>query len=106
MRPRLLATCLVLVGLRAGPVPAGRAADDKDVVGAWKLKFEPGDGTTHEADVVVTQEKAGLKAAYTEGARKVTAKNVQYKDGVFKFTIDTAFEGAASSSTFEGKVKG
>ena len=95
---------VVIVALTAGAVPAVRAVDDKDVVGAWKIKFEPGDATTHEADVVVTADKAGLKAVYTEGARKVTAKDVQYKDGVFRFTIDTAFEGAASTSTFEGKV--
>jgi hypothetical protein len=97
---------VVLAGLSAASAPAARAADDKDVVGAWTLKFEPGDGTTHQADVTVTQDKAGLKAVYTEGARKVTAKDVSYKDGVFRFTIDTAFEGAASSSTFAGKLTG
>jgi hypothetical protein len=97
---------VLVVGLSAGSAPAGRAADDKDVVGTWKLKFEPGDGTTHEADVAVARDKAGLTAAYTEGKRKVAAKDVGYKDGVLRFTIDTAFEGAASSTTFEGKVKG
>lgn len=106
MHCRLSPWLVVLVVLTAGSVPAGRAADDKDVVGTWKIKFEPGDGVTHEADVAVTSDKAGLKAVYTEGTRKVTAKNVQYKDGAFKFTIDTAFEGAGSSSTFEGKVAG
>jgi hypothetical protein len=103
---RLVPWLVVLAGLSVVSAPGGRAADDKDVVGTWKLKFEPGDATTHEADVTVNRDKAGLKAVYTEGARKVTAKDVSYKDGVFRFTIDTPFDGAASSSTFSGKVKG
>ncbi len=107
MRCRGLATwVVVLAAVSAGPAPPGRAADDADVVGTWKLKFEPGDGTTHEADLAVTKEATGLKAAYTEGSRKETAKDVSYKDGVLRFTIEARYEGAAASTTFAGKVKG
>ncbi len=83
-----------------------RAAGEKDVVGTWKLKYDPGNGETREPDLTVTKEGAGYKVVLADHDRKLTAKNVQLKDGKLHFKIDTEHEGEKVSLTYEAKVKG
>src|SRR5690242_6499455 len=86
----------VLVAAASLIALTARAVDEKDkpdVVGTWKLKYDPGNGETHEPDLTVTKEGKGYEVMYTDRDRKLTAKEVRFKDGKLSFKIDTEHEG-------------
>lgn len=100
---------LVLVAVTGMLAVVARAADENDkpdVVGTWTLKYDPGNGETREPELKVIKEGARYKVVFTEGERKLTAKDVQFSDGKLRFKIDTEHEGEKASVKFEGKVKG
>ena len=104
---RFVRGVLVLVvvwGVFAAPAVA---ADEKakDVVGTWKLTYNPGNGD-HEATLTVTRDKSGLKGKFVDGERKFDITKIEYKDGKLTFTTRTERDGDKATATFEGKVKG
>ncbi|HJT77380.1 MAG TPA: alpha/beta hydrolase domain-containing protein, partial [Gemmataceae bacterium] len=96
---------LVLVAALGALVATAVAADEKDAVGAWKLKYDPGNGD-HEATLTVTQEKSGLKGKFVDGDRKFDVPKIEYKDGKLTFITRTERDGEKATATFEGKMKG
>ena len=94
---------VAVAGLFAG---TARAADEKDVVGTWKLKYEPGDGQTHEPVLKITKDKAGLKGEFVDGDRKMKVKEIQFKDGELHIKVEGEFNGEAVSVTYKGKPTG
>ena len=102
----LLRGALVLVaasGLAAAPA---RAADDKDVVGTWKLKYEPGDGQTHEPVLTITKDGADLRGEFAEGDQKGTVKEVRFKDGELRVKVESRHDGEPATVTYTGKPNG
>jgi hypothetical protein len=83
-----------------------RAADEKDVVGTWKLKYEPGDGQTHEPVVTISKDGADLKAEFVEGDTKGTVKEVRLKDGKLTVKVETKYNDETAVVTYEGKPDG
>jgi hypothetical protein len=98
---RLLKGVLVLV-FASGVL----AADVKDVVGTWKLKYEPGDGQTHEPVLTITEEGTGLNAKFGEGDRKDEVKEITYKDGKLILAVRSEHNGEPVSVIYEANVKG
>jgi hypothetical protein len=84
------------------------AADEKaeDPVGTWKLKYDPGNGQTHEPVLKITQDKAGLKAEFSEGDNKMKVKEIQLKDGELRFKVEGEYNGEAVSVAYKGKLAG
>jgi hypothetical protein len=83
-----------------------RAADDKDILGVWKLKYDPGDGQTHEPVVKITKDRAGLKAEFIDGENKVKVKEISYKDGELRLKIEGEYMGDKAIATYKGKTRG
>src|SRR5262249_60666955 len=77
----------------------------KDIIGIWKLTYNPGDGD-HEATLTVTREKPGLKGKLVDGDRKFDVTKIEYKDGKLTFTTRTERDGEKATAMFEGKIKG
>jgi hypothetical protein len=98
----MLALFVIAVVLTA----TARAADEKDVVGTWKLKYDPGDGQTHEPILKITQDKAGLKAEFGEGDQKMKVKEIQLKDGELRVKVEGEYNGEAVSVAYKGKLVG
>jgi hypothetical protein len=94
---------VAVAGLFAG---TARAADEKDVVGTWKLKYEPGDGQTHEPVLKITKDKARFKGEFAEGDQKMKVKEIQLKDGELHIKVEGEFNGEAVSVTYKGKPTG
>src|SRR5689334_15509001 len=101
----LLSWVLALVAAAWGFGLTARAADDNDVVGTWKLTVDSPDGG-HEPVLTIKKEKAGYKAEYVEGERKLTARDIRFKDGKLRFKIESEYAGNPATTTFEGKVAG
>ncbi len=76
----------------------------KEVVGSWKLSFNPGDNE-REATLTIARDGAGLKAAYKDGDRKFGVTKVEFKDGKLVFSTETKRDGEKSTATFEGKIE-
>ena len=95
----------VVAALGLFAVTAG-AAEEKDVVGTWKLKYDPGNGQTHEPVLKITQDKAGLKAEFSEGDNKMKVKEIQLKDGELRFKVEGEYNGDPVSTTYKGKLAG
>src|SRR5262249_54073838 len=81
------------------------AADEKDVVGSWKLSYNPGDGP-HEPTLTVTKEGSGLKGKLVDGDRKFEVTKIGFRDGQLTFSARTERDGEPATVTFEGKIKG
>jgi hypothetical protein len=96
----VLAAVLGLLAFSAG------AAEEKGILGIWKLSYEPGDGQTHEPVLTITKGKSGYKGEFVEGEKKLTAKDLRFKDGKLSFTIESEYNGEPASTEFEGKVTG
>lgn len=97
---------LALVAAAALSAGTARAASEDDVVGTWKLKYEPGDGQTHEPVLKITKDGAGLKGEFAEGDHKLKVKEVRLKDGELHFKVEGVFNGDPVSATYKGKPKG
>jgi hypothetical protein len=98
-----LIALLAVAGLFAW---TARAADEKDIVGTWKLKYDPGDGQTHEPVLKITKDKSGLKGEFVDGDQKMKVKEIQLKDGELRFKVEGEYKGDPVSVTFKGKTKG
>jgi hypothetical protein len=96
-------TLLVVAGVSA---VTARAAEEKDVVGTWKLKYDPGNGQTHEPVLKITQDKAGLKGEFADGDQKMKVKEIQFKDGELRFKVEGEYNGEAVAVTYKGKPSG
>jgi len=94
---------ITVVGLFAGTV---RPAEEKDVVGTWKLKYDPGNGETREPVLKITRDKAGLKAEFTDGDNKLTVKEIRLKEGELHFKLEGEHNGEAVSVVYKGKPEG
>ncbi|HWE35461.1 MAG TPA: hypothetical protein VG406_02735 [Isosphaeraceae bacterium] len=97
---------LVLVAASGVLAATARAADEKDVVGTWKLKYEPGDGQTHEPVLTITKDGADLKGEFAEGDQKGTVKEVRFKDGELRVKVESKYDGEPTSVTYTGKTDG
>jgi len=97
---------LALVAVVGVFATIARAADQNDVIGKWKLRYEPGDGQTHEPVLTVTKDGSDLKGECAEGDQKSTVKDLRFKDGKLSFRREGQYNGAPASATFEGRVKG
>jgi acetyl esterase/lipase len=97
---------LVLVAVAGVIATTARAADQNDVIGKWKLKYEAGDGQTHEPVVTITRNGQDLKGECAEGDQKSPVKDLRFKDGQLSFRRDGQHNGTPASATFEGRVKG
>jgi hypothetical protein len=95
---------LVLAAASALVAPAAFAADDQDVVGTWKLSYDPGDGP-HESTLNVSKADSGLKAEFVEGGRKLDVKDLKFEAGTLRFLVETEHNGEPASVFFEGKVE-
>jgi hypothetical protein len=94
---------IAVAGVCAG---TARAAEEKDVVGTWKLKCEPGDGQTYEPVLKITKDKARLKAEFVDGDQKMEVKEIQLKDGELRFKVEGEHNGDPVSVTYKGKPTG
>jgi acetyl esterase/lipase len=101
----LVRSVLVLVVASGAVVAIARAADEKGVVGTWRLSYNPGDGQ-HESALTVTREESGLKGKFDDGDRKVDVTKIELKDGKLTFSTRSEREGEPATATFDGKVKG
>lgn len=97
---------LALVAVAGVFAATAMAAEEKDVVGTWKLKYDPGDGQTHEPVLKITQDKAGLKAELAEGDNKMKVKEIRHKDGELHLKCEGEHNGDAVSVTYKGKLTG
>ncbi len=96
---------LVLVAASGLVAATAAAADEKDVVGTWKLSYNPGD-RLHEPTLTVTKEASGLKGKFDDGDGKLDAKDIRFKDGKLSFTIEVQVGGDTATVAFKGEVKG
>ena len=94
---------IAVAGVFAG---TARAVDEKDVVGTWKLKYDPGDGQSHEPILKITKDKAGLKAELAEGDNKMKVKEIRLKDGELLLKCEGEHNGEAVAVTYKGKLTG
>lgn len=101
---RLVRGMLVLVAAAGLFVATTAAAGEKEAVGTWKLKYDPGNGD-HEATLTVTQAKSELQGKFVDGDGKFDVTKIEYKDGKLTFTTRTERDGEKATATFEGKVK-
>jgi hypothetical protein len=97
---------LALVAVAVVFAGTARAAGEKDVVGTWKLKYDPGDGQTHEPVLKITMDKGGLKGEFAEGDHKLKVKEIQLKDGELRFKLEGEYNGDPVSATYKGKPTG
>jgi hypothetical protein len=82
------------------------AAGEEDVVGTWKLSYEPGDGQTHEPVLTITKDGAVLKAEFAESDEKRVVKEVRYKDGEVSVKVESQYNGEPVSVTYKAKRDG
>jgi hypothetical protein len=101
----IVAVLALVAALGLFAVTAG-AAEEKDVVGTWKLKYDPGNGQTHEPVLKITQDKAGLKGEFADGDQKMKVKEIQFKDGELRFKVEGEYNGEAVAVTYKGKPTG
>jgi hypothetical protein len=94
---------IAVVGLFAGTV---RPAEEKDVVGTWKLTYDPGNGETLEPILKIARDKSGLKAEFTDGDAKLTVKELRFQEGELHFKVEGIHNGEAFSVTYKGKPAG
>jgi hypothetical protein len=94
---------IAVAGVFAG---MARAVDEKELVGTWKLKYDPGDGQTHEPVLKITQDKAGLKGEFADGDQKMKVKEIQLKEGELRFKVEGEYNGDAVAVTYKGKPGG
>ena len=97
---------LVLIAVAGVFATTARAADEKGVVGTWKLKYDPGDGQTHEPVLKITKDKAGLKGEFADGDQKLKVKEIQLKDGELRFKVEGEYNGDPVSIAYKGKPTG
>jgi len=91
-------TCVAIVG--AAPA----AVNENDVVGRWKLSFNPGDGDS-ESILTITRAESDLKAMFVRGERTFQVTSIKYQDGRLTFCTESQRDGQVSKATFEGKVE-
>jgi acetyl esterase/lipase len=96
----------VLVAIAGLFATIARAADQNDVIGKWKLRYEPGDGQTRDPVLTVTKNGPDLKGECAEGDQKSTVNDLRFQDGKLSFRREGQYNGAPASATFEGQVKG
>jgi hypothetical protein len=106
IRNRVACGMLVLVAASGVFAATAGAADEKDVVGTWKLKYEPGDGQTHEPVLTIAKDGADLKGEFTDGDSKGTVKEVRYKDGKLTVKVESKYNDEPVVVTYEGKPDG
>jgi len=98
---------LVLVAASGVLAATAGAADEKEVIGAWKLSYSPGGGEDRTATLSVTKEGSGLKGKFVEEPdRKFDVTKIAFKDGKLTFSTRTERDGEPSTATWECKVKG
>ncbi len=97
---------LVLIAASGVFAATAGAADEKDVVGRWKLKYEPGDGQTHEPVLTVTKNGTDLKAEFVEGDQRQTVKDVRYKDGELSVKVESKYNDESVSVTYRARPEG
>jgi acetyl esterase/lipase len=97
---------LVLVAVTGVFAMTARAADQNDVIGNWKLTYEPGEGQTRTPVLAVSKDGSDLKGECVDGDQTSAVKDVRFKDGKLRFRRDGQYNGAPASATFEGQVKG
>src|SRR5215472_801623 len=97
---------LVLVAVAGIFAGAAIAADEKAIVGTWRLKFDPGDGQTHEPTLKITKDRAGLKGEFSDGEHKLKVKGIQFKDRDLLIKLEGEVNGDPVTSTYKGKVEG
>ena len=102
----LAKSVLVLVVAFGSIVATAGAADEKDVVGVWKLKYEPGDGQTREPVLTITKDGADLKGEFVEGDQKGIVKEVRFKDGELRVKVETRHNDEPATVTYTGKPDG
>jgi hypothetical protein len=107
IRNGLVRGVLVLVAASGVLAATARAADEKDVIGTWKLSYSPGGGEDRVATLSVTKEGSGLKGKFVEEPdRKFEVTKIAFKDGKLTFSTRTVTDGEPSTATWEGRVKG
>jgi hypothetical protein len=101
-----LVTASGVLAATATATAGAKAADEKDVVGTWKFKYEPGDGQTHEPVLTITKDGADLKGEFKEGDTKGTVKEVRLQDGKLTVKVETRYNDEPAVVTYEGKPDG
>jgi hypothetical protein len=82
-----------------------QAAKFQDVLGTWRLTYDPGNGE-RKPTLTVTKEGAGLKGKFEEGDRYYSVTDIRSKDGTLTFTVETERDDATAVAKYEGKVRG
>jgi hypothetical protein len=101
-----MVSVLALLAVAGVFAATARAAEERDIVGTWKLKYDPGNGQTHEPVLKITKDKAGLRGEFADGDQKMEVKEIQLKDGELRFKVEGEYNGEAVSVTYKGKPSG
>ena len=83
----LFKAVLVLVAASGALAATARGADEKEVIGSWKLSYSPGDGE-HKATLTVTKGESGLRATIADGDRRFEVEEVKFKGN--KLTLSSS----------------
>jgi hypothetical protein len=102
----LVRVVLALVAASGVFASTAWAAGEEDVVGTWKLSYEPGDGQTHEPVLTITKDGAVLKAELAEADEKRVVKEVRYKDGEISVKVEGQYNGEPVSITYKARRDG
>src|SRR5258708_7033919 len=107
IRTGLVRGVLGLVAASGVLAATARAADEKDVIGTWKLSYSPGSGEQRTATLSVTKEGSGLKGKFVEEPdRKFDVTKIEFKDGILTFSTRTERDREPTTATWGCKVKG
>lgn len=99
-------SALIVVALSLGSAKTASAADATEIIGAWKLKYEPGDGRTYEPVLTISREGADLKGRLASDGRESPVKDLQFKDGSLRFRWEGEYEGEPIAVDYECEVEG
>jgi acetyl esterase/lipase len=91
--------------LAANKLLSRAAQTSNNVVGTWRLSYDPGNGQ-HEGALTITQENSGLKGEFSDDERKLEVTKIDFKDGRLSFATRTHVDGELAIGTWEGKVRG
>jgi hypothetical protein len=107
IRNGLVRGVLVLVAASGVLAATARAADEKDVIGTWKLSYSPGGVSPRTATLSVTKQGSGLRGMFVEEPnRKFDVTTIGLKDGKLAFFTRTERDRVATTATWEGQVNG
>lgn len=96
---------LVLIAASGGLAATAAAADDQDVVGTWKLSYNPGGGRRAPV-VTLTKGESGLEGKFVDGGETFELEDVKLEERKVHFTVKGDFDGEPTTTTFMGLVDG